>query len=278
MEELQDPMLSAGLLKTREQVVRVLANVDKNNTMGIDFEEFLLALSANKLADPRKLKRLQQMSADPNFDTDTLITADRRKKLIRSILRRCEERQKAMEKLYKKYDRPNLTKKEREQFNIEREKLEETQSKSVYLHLKYVHALEGVIDERKSFYEVTRADKEEEEERERQRRDVDSFYKTIAEVRLSSNSRAETIDRLARTGAMSLGTKSDSLLPPLHPSRQVSDLHASQALRSSSNVPVLGSEVRNFITARKDSTVDELRNNPYKIYAPVRSKQGRIPK
>ena len=51
VEELQDPLLSAGILKTKEQVVRVLANVDKNNTMGIDFEEFLLALNDNKIAD-----------------------------------------------------------------------------------------------------------------------------------------------------------------------------------------------------------------------------------
>jgi hypothetical protein len=46
-------------MKTREQVIRVLTNVDKNKTMGIDFEEFLLALHGNKLADPKKLKHLQ---------------------------------------------------------------------------------------------------------------------------------------------------------------------------------------------------------------------------
>ena len=84
VEELQDPLLSSGILKTREQVVRVLANVDKNNTMGIDFEEFLLALGANKFADDTKIKKLQQMSADPFFDTDTLLTAERRNKLTDS--------------------------------------------------------------------------------------------------------------------------------------------------------------------------------------------------
>lgn len=45
--ELQDPMISSGILKTREQVIRVLANVDKNHTFGIDFEEFLQALNGN---------------------------------------------------------------------------------------------------------------------------------------------------------------------------------------------------------------------------------------
>ncbi|KAK0359177.1 hypothetical protein LTR94_032339, partial [Friedmanniomyces endolithicus] len=153
VEELQDPLLSSGIFKTREQVVRVLANVDKNNTMGIDFEEFLIALSGNKLADDSKLKRLQRMSADPVFDTDTLLTAERRNKLIKSILRRCEERQAAIDLLYRKYDKPKLSKREREVFEVERERLEEEQSRSIYLHLKYIHALELVIDDRKTFYD-----------------------------------------------------------------------------------------------------------------------------
>lgn len=40
-DELQDAMLSSGIFKTREQVVRILSNIDKNQTNGIDFEEFL---------------------------------------------------------------------------------------------------------------------------------------------------------------------------------------------------------------------------------------------
>ena len=37
-------MLSLGILKTREQVIRLLSNIDKNQTNGIDFHEFLQAL------------------------------------------------------------------------------------------------------------------------------------------------------------------------------------------------------------------------------------------
>ena len=42
--ELQDPLLSAGIFLTREQVYRVMLNADKNSTAGLDFEEFLNAL------------------------------------------------------------------------------------------------------------------------------------------------------------------------------------------------------------------------------------------
>jgi hypothetical protein len=271
VEELQDPMLSSGILKTREQVVRVLANVDKNNTMGIDFEEFLLALSANKLADQRKIKKLQQMSADPVFNTDTLITAERRNKLIKSILRRCEERQNAMEKLYKKYDRPKLTKKEREQFMTEREILEEDQSKSIYLHLKYVHALEGVIDERKKFYEAQNEERARELKDENERLDVKSFYKTISEVRLTSTSRAETIDRLSRT--VPLFSPSETL-PPLGISES-SVLSSGVGSSYTIKTPVLGSELLNIVRPKRDTTIEDLRVNPYTIYSPMVKKPSR---
>lgn len=160
VEELQDPMLSAGILKTREQVVRVLANVDKNGTMGIDFEEFLVALSANKLADKSKLKKLQEMSAHPFFSVDTLITCERRKKLLKSIVKQSQLRQAEIDRLYKKYDKPKLSRKERDLWVHELDELEEKQSRSIFLHLKYLHALDGVIEDKKEFYAMQKADAE----------------------------------------------------------------------------------------------------------------------
>lgn len=187
VEELQDPMLSSGILKTREQVVRVLANVDKNNTMGIDFEEFLLALGSNKLADQDKLRKLQEMSADPNFSTDTLIAIERRKKLMKSILKRCEDRQNEVDRLYRKYDKAKLTKREKDQFHIEREALEEEHAKSIYLHLKYITALDGVIEDKKRFYlQQTKAKELSFEDRINQLSSQD-MYRTITQIRFGGN-------------------------------------------------------------------------------------------
>lgn len=93
--ELQDPMLSAGIFKTREQIFRVMLNADKNDTMGLDFEEFLNALynSKNELIDTRKLKQLQDMGNDRNgIQMETLITAERRKKILNSIVNQMEKR------------------------------------------------------------------------------------------------------------------------------------------------------------------------------------------
>lgn len=150
VEELQDPLISAGILKTKAQVVRVLANVDKNNTMGIDFEEFLSALHSNKLADNNKLDKLQKMSSNPfGFSMETLITALRRQKLAKSIITGTSRRAQEVEAHYRKYDKPRLSRGERERMELEQEALDEKQKKSLYLHSKYIDALVGVIQGKK---------------------------------------------------------------------------------------------------------------------------------
>lgn len=161
VEELQDPLLSAGILRTREQVVRVLANVDKNNTMGIDFDEFLLALNDNKIADAKKLKKLQEMSNNVNgFSMDTQITAERRKTIYKSVVTKCDKRSKQMDALIKKYlDKPRFTVKDRERISQEIEILDEKQSKSNYLHAKYITALDGVLQAKNEFYKMKELDR-----------------------------------------------------------------------------------------------------------------------
>lgn len=165
VEELQDPMLSSGILKTREQVVRILANVDKNNTQGIDFQEFLLALTANKLADKSKLKRLQEMSADPYFSVDTLITQERRRALFSTIVSQSQKRLLEVEKLVRKYDRKNT---KELAFLREFEEMEERQTRSIFLHVKYATALERVLADKHEFYVQTQKQLKVEEERRKQ--------------------------------------------------------------------------------------------------------------
>jgi len=119
--ELQDPLLSAGIFLTREQVYRVMLNADKNDTAGLDFEEFLNALysTSGKRAsdeaarakaaaggggagddagghriDLRKLKKLQSMGSDQHgFAMETLLSAERRGKLFNSVVNQMEKRE-----------------------------------------------------------------------------------------------------------------------------------------------------------------------------------------
>lgn len=274
VEELQDPMLSSGILKTREQVVRVLANVDKNNTMGIDFEEFLLALSSNKLADQTKLKRLQEMSADPLFDIETLLTADRREKLIISILRQCEQRQIELEKLYKKYDK-RLSRKEYDQFIMEREKLEEDHTRSQQLHQKYVYALGGIVQEKTENYVEQTKRNEEAWKLRMHRMDPDEFYRSITAIRMSSPTRKDALKALK-----------DVVPPPQdydNGLNGISEMYSASVSFEEPSVQTrasrysLGSSYLDAIrsTASNDE-IESYRKNPYNVYAPLpaRKKYG----
>jgi hypothetical protein len=260
VEELQDPMLSSGILKTREQVVRVLANVDRNGTMGIDFEEFLVALSANKLADKSKLKRLQEMSAHPFFSVDTLITEERRKKLFKSIVKQSQLRQAEIDALYKKYEKPKLSRKERDGWVRELELLEEKQSRSIFLHLKYLHALDGVLEDKKEFYAMQRADQQRllEEQRMPDALDVlmhrPGFHATTS-VTLSDGIAAE-----ASTASESWHSRHHHHANHPPHSHHAGDAHSVGSLGSHS--PVRAGEVERL-------------HNPYSIYAPPTPKYNK---
>lgn len=150
VQELQDPLLSSGIFKTREQVVRVLSNVDRNKTMGIDFEEFLLALHGNKLADTRKLKRLQNMGSNEyGFSTETLLHEERRNKLIHSIQKQSEKRSVSIYEAFNKTTSNFSNRRDKEKALKDLEQLESRQSVSTRLHGKYIDALEGVLIEKR---------------------------------------------------------------------------------------------------------------------------------
>lgn len=152
VHELQDPMLSAGILRTKEQVVRVLANIDKNNTEGIDFEEFLIALRGNKLADQSKVKMLQDFSQNEfDFDMTTLLNEERRKKLIHSVMIAVEKREKRIDAVLSKLNNPRTTKREKNKFSSQLAKAEESCNKSRKLHEMYISSLNGVVQDKKEW-------------------------------------------------------------------------------------------------------------------------------
>lgn len=285
VEELQDPMLSSGILKTREQVVRVLANVDKNNTMGIDFEEFLLALSANKLADQSKLKHLQEMSADPVFDIETLLTADRRAKLILSICRESEQRQVEIDALYKRYDRPKLTLRDYDQFSMDLERLEAEHARNQYLHMKYIYALDGVIQDKHNFFVALMQQKDQQWQESLRRLNRSDFYKSISSIREKAPSRQAAFralkevmpDAQKESDEPGLGTRMG--IAALNFSGEGSVMSSgSHAMGNSGSVASIGS---NYLDAMRSvasaaETVESYRQNPYSLYAPVNPVQSQI--
>lgn len=158
--ELQDPMLSAGIFKTREQIFRVMLNADKNETLGLDFEEFLNALydSKNHLIDVSKLSKLQSMGNDPNgMAMETLITAERRKKIMNSIVNQMEKRMDQFSNLHQKVSSTGIKmerlrgkmilkeREEREKADRERESSRQSQRTSVKSELNNTTRSDKII-------------------------------------------------------------------------------------------------------------------------------------
>jgi len=155
--ELQDPLLSSGILKTKEQVKRVLQNVDKNKTMGIDFEEFLLALKGNKLADFSKLQRLQDMNNNEHgFEMTTLLSHERRKRLFKSTVQQSQMRTRQFEEAFKRasFNSTKVSKRDREKALQELETLEENHLRTAGFHNQYIEALKDVLEESRAFMEM----------------------------------------------------------------------------------------------------------------------------
>lgn len=149
VDELQDPMISAGILKTREQVVRVLNNLDKNKTAGVDFEEFVGAINSNGDAtNIKKLKALQQIQSNTaGFSVDTLITEERRKKLMRCIITTSEKRNRELDFALIKLGHNRTQKSEDSSWKV-LAALEAKHSRSMRLNDKYIGSLGQVLQKK----------------------------------------------------------------------------------------------------------------------------------
>jgi hypothetical protein len=84
--ELLDPLVSSGMYRSSQDVIRLLSSLDRDGSNGINFEEFLHSVTRNNFGDRSKLQVLVQCTADPlGFDMDTLLCAERRKQLLEVV-------------------------------------------------------------------------------------------------------------------------------------------------------------------------------------------------
>lgn len=97
IEELQDPLLSAGVLKSTAEIKNMLNDVEHTEDGEVSFENFLKAVNSSKNCKKDKMKNLQKMSADSMFSMDTLLSQERRRALLKGIIDDATTRQKEVE-------------------------------------------------------------------------------------------------------------------------------------------------------------------------------------
>lgn len=88
-QELLDPLVSSGMYRSTQDVIRLLSSLDSNQSNGIDFDEFMIAMTHHRFGNKKELRKLVQCTSDPlGFHIDTLLSAERRKKLKALVIRR----------------------------------------------------------------------------------------------------------------------------------------------------------------------------------------------
>lgn len=97
IDELENPMISAGILRTRDEVKKCLQIWDTDHSGTISFDEFVDALRGNEMIDRKKIDQLRQYSQDPVFCMETLLTNERRNNVLYFVMEESQQRSKAAE-------------------------------------------------------------------------------------------------------------------------------------------------------------------------------------
>ncbi len=105
-DELHDPMLSTGILKTKNQVFTTLLTMNNSKSVssgGVNFETFQKAIHKGEFADRSKIKILQNFCENRHeFSVDTLFSQERRKLLFKAIVEGNQKRTSEVENVWNK--------------------------------------------------------------------------------------------------------------------------------------------------------------------------------
>lgn len=100
IKELENPLLSAGVLKSREDLYKMLSEVDKDGSGEISFDEFLNAIYGNKLCQMENLKRLQALCDSDGMNAATKLSEARRRNLMHGVVDDVVAREQTMDSVY----------------------------------------------------------------------------------------------------------------------------------------------------------------------------------
>ena len=102
IEELEDPLISTGILTTKDQVIACMKAWDSDDSGTVSFDEFVEALYADKHTNREKLQMLQDMSNNDLIGMETLIGFERRRTLNKLVVHTLLNRSKDIDDIWKK--------------------------------------------------------------------------------------------------------------------------------------------------------------------------------
>lgn len=161
MEELLDPLLSAGILRDKSDVRQLIELADTDGSGEIGFEEFLSALQKNQLCDIKNISRLQTITrpSDDGISCEMRLSEERRRHMMISVVEDTKKRQDAMDVLYGVHNvgRRQKRRASHKRSSVDRlsvhhmkmEKVEREQREQRKANYRYIESLEKVVDSHK---------------------------------------------------------------------------------------------------------------------------------
>jgi hypothetical protein len=100
--ELVDPLLSSGIMKSKEDVKHLIEMIDTKGSGEINFYEFLNLLNDEKFCQKKKIKVLQNITRPSvaGLSTAMRLSQERRKHLLSTVIDEAAKRQEEMDQLY----------------------------------------------------------------------------------------------------------------------------------------------------------------------------------
>jgi hypothetical protein len=106
VDELLEPLLSCGVVRSKAEIRQIFINAGLDSTGEVGFNDLMKAL--NKVSDVRmksKIVGLQEMCNDDTMETDTLLSSERRRLLLKSTIEDTTRRNEAVERVLASSDR-----------------------------------------------------------------------------------------------------------------------------------------------------------------------------
>mmetsp|Transcript_26577 Transcript_26577/g.39484 ORF Transcript_26577/g.39484 Transcript_26577/m.39484 type:complete len:573 (+) Transcript_26577:216-1934(+) len=108
IEELLEPLLSAGIFRSREDVEALIKRVDGDNSGDINLEEFLCMFENKSICDADGVELLKRLTRPPEggFSTRMVLSEERRRRMMRGVVDEMAYRTSTVDEIVRQLDAP----------------------------------------------------------------------------------------------------------------------------------------------------------------------------
>jgi hypothetical protein len=161
VDELLEPLLSCGVVRSKAEIRQIFIDAGLDSSGEVGFNDLMKAL--NKITDIHKKNKivgLQEMCNDDFMETDTLLSSERRRLLLKSTIEDTTRRNEAVERVLASSDRVDSNELQAIMKTFAR--LANEQELSMREHMDFIQTLQvALADQLRELHKYQKENKEE---------------------------------------------------------------------------------------------------------------------